>query len=154
MASVRVPPFRWLLVLMTAVLVVLTPFPSRGETAFIQDDRGVLTAAPVLERVTPAIVNIATRTEVAVSANPLFNDPFFRRFFDLPPGASPQPRSQPRMSAGSGVIIDADEGYVLTNHHVIANASAVTVTLKDGRVLDAEVVGSDPATDIGEVTKT
>ncbi|WP_241232859.1 DegQ family serine endoprotease [Paracoccus haematequi] len=140
---------RWQVMLFALLIALFTPFPTKGETAFALDERGLLTAAPVLERVTPAIVNIATRTETQVSANPLFNDPFFRRFFDLPPGLVPDARNQVRMSAGSGVIVDADEGYVLTNHHVIANASAITVTLKDGRALEAELIGSDPGTDIG-----
>ncbi|WP_246658662.1 DegQ family serine endoprotease [Mesorhizobium sp. J18] len=102
------------------------------------------TLAPVLERVTPAVVNISVVSETASASNPLYNDPFFRRFFDLPD--APPPRQ--RMSAGSGVIIDAARGHVLTNHHVVANAREITVTLKDGRRLNAELVGSDQATDI------
>ncbi|WP_028034385.1 DegQ family serine endoprotease [Chelativorans sp. J32] len=102
------------------------------------------TLAPVLERVTPAVVNISVVSETPAASNPLYNDPYFRRFFDLP--EAPPPRQ--RMSAGSGVIVDAANGHVLTNHHVVSNAREITVTLKDGRRLRAELVGSDQATDI------
>ncbi|WP_266065019.1 DegQ family serine endoprotease [Brucella intermedia] len=102
------------------------------------------TLAPVLERVTPAVVNISVVSETPGASNPLYNDPYFRRFFDLPHAPPPQQR----MSAGSGVIVDAAKGHVLTNHHVVANARTITVTLKDGQRLRAELVGSDQATDI------
>jgi len=100
------------------------------------------TLAPVLERVTPAVVNIAVQSRGSAELNPLLRDPFFRRFFDLPRDAPP------RQSAGSGVIVDAEAGLVLTNHHVIENAAEIAVTLKDRRSFTAELVGSDPATDI------
>jgi len=100
------------------------------------------TLAPVVERATPAVVNIAVLSQSPGQDNPLYQDPFFRRFFDLPE----QP--QPRLSAGSGVIVDARRGYVLTNHHVIENAREIVITLKDDRRLSAELVGSDPGTDI------
>ncbi|WP_438971230.1 DegQ family serine endoprotease [Methylophaga sp.] len=102
------------------------------------------TLAPMLERSKPAVVNIATRSEVKVQDNPLLNDPFFRHFFDLPE----QPRTRPRQSLGSGVIIDAKQGLVITNNHVIRGADEITVSLTDGRNFQAEIVGSDPATDV------
>ncbi|MFZ9037852.1 MAG: Do family serine endopeptidase, partial [Gammaproteobacteria bacterium] len=82
--------------------------------------------------------------------NPLLNDPFFRRFFDLPEDfdsrrEAPERRQQ---SAGSGVIVDADDGIVMTNYHVIRNADEVQVSLIDGRSLKAQVVGTDPQLDI------
>jgi serine protease DegQ len=101
------------------------------------------TIAPVLNGVTAGVVNISVTSSVAVQ-NPLLNDPFFRRFFDLPE----QSQTVPQQSVGSGVIVDADQGYVLTNHHVIANADKIVVTLTDSRQLDAELVGSDSGTDI------
>ena len=85
--------------------------------------------APLLREVTPAVVNISVVSSQRVTANPLFEDPFFRRFFELPE----QPRERPQQSAGSGVIVDADQGYVLTNHHVVANAQDIVVTLSDRR---------------------
>ncbi|QDZ02359.1 DegQ family serine endoprotease [Nitratireductor mangrovi] len=100
--------------------------------------------ADVLEIVTPAVVNIAVTSRMPAETNPLFGDPYFRRFFDLPP----PPSSPRRMSAGSGVIVDAQEGYVLTNHHVIEGAEEIAVTLKDRRRFAAELIGSDKATDI------
>ena len=105
---------------------------------------GVPTLAPLLRDVTPAVVNISVATRAPQRHNPLFRDPFFRRFFDLPDDAPPRPRQ----SAGSGVIVDAERGYVLSNHHVVAGAESVTVTLKDNRRFEAEVLGSDPGTDI------
>ena len=101
--------------------------------------------APMIERTSPAVVNIATMTRVR-DYNPLLNDPFFRRFFNVPEGARGQERQT--SSAGSGVIVDARLGYVLTNHHVIARADEIRVTLTDGRTLTAEVIGSDEQVDI------
>ncbi len=103
--------------------------------------------APMLEEVTPTVVNIATEGRVKVRQNPLFSDPFFRRFFNVPD----QPQERKTQSLGSGVIVDAERGLVLTNNHVIANAVQVTVTLRDGRHLDAEIVGSDPGTDVAVI---
>ena len=104
---------------------------------------GVLpTLAPLLAKVTPAVVNISVRSRVPMEQNPLFRDPFFRRFFDLP-------RPEPQRSAGSGVIINARQGYVLTNNHVIQNADEIVVTLEDRRRVTAKLVGTDPGTDPG-----
>jgi serine protease Do/serine protease DegQ len=101
--------------------------------------------APMLEKSKPAVVNIYTKSHIQVQDNPLMNDPFFRRFFNLPE----QPRERTKQSLGSGVIFDAKKGLVLTNYHVIKGADEITVALTDGRSLQAEVVGSDPATDVG-----
>jgi serine protease Do/serine protease DegQ len=98
----------------------------------------------MLERVSPGVVNISVRGKVEIAENPLFQDPFFRRFFDLPE----MPRQRETQSVGSGVIIDAKKGYVATNHHVIANADEISIVLADQRRLDAEIVGSDPQADI------
>ena len=109
------------------------------------ETRGVMTMAPLLERATPAVVNISVQVSGPDQENPLMRDPFFRRFFGVPPGQGPRRGS---VSAGSGVIVDAEQGHVMTNHHVIKNAEKVMVTLKDRRRLRAELVGSDPETDI------
>ena len=103
------------------------------------------TLAPMLERSQPAVVNIATKSHVQVRDNPLLNDPFFRKFFNIP---QQQPRQRSKQSLGSGVIFDAKEGLVLTNNHVIHRADEITVSLTDGRSFQAELVGSDPATDV------
>ncbi|MDH3474740.1 MAG: DegQ family serine endoprotease [Rhodospirillales bacterium] len=110
----------------------------------LDPERGVMTMAPLLEETTPAVVNISVRVRAPGQDNPLLRDPFFRRFFDVP---EQMPRRE-AMSAGSGVIVDAEEGYVLTNHHVVERADRITVTLKDERQFEAELVGSDSETDI------
>jgi Do/DeqQ family serine protease len=104
--------------------------------------------APMIKRVSPAVVNISTRGTIHERgpSNPLLDDPFFRRFFEVPPDTAPQDRSF--QSAGSGVIFDARRGYIVTNAHVVENASEITVTLQDGRDLKAEVVGSDEPSDV------
>ncbi|WP_085557277.1 Do family serine endopeptidase [Azospirillum agricola] len=106
---------------------------------------GVTTIAPMLEQVTPAVVNIAVLSRAPQAENPLLRDPFFRRFFNIP---DQQPQARPQVSAGSGVIVDAARGYVITNNHVVENAQEIAVTLKDRRRLRAKLVGRDAATDI------
>ncbi len=105
------------------------------------------TLAPMLERIMPAVVNISTVSRVPVQTSPLMRDPFFRWFFDLPQ----QPRERQAQSLGSGVIIDAKAGFVLTNNHVIDRATEIRVTLMDGRRLIAEVIGSDPQVDLAVI---
>jgi Do/DeqQ family serine protease len=105
--------------------------------------------APMVKRVSPAVVNIATRgtiKEKSGQRNPLFDDPFFRRFFDVPPDS--KPRERQFQSAGSGVIVDARNGYIITNYHMIENANEITVTLLDNRSFSAKVLGSDEGADI------
>ena len=102
------------------------------------------TLSPLLKKVTPAVVNVGVKGSTSRRSNPLYNDPFFRRFFNAPEQAP----TRPRQSVGSGVIINANEGYVLTNHHVINNANEITVTLADGREFTAELIGSDEGTDV------
>ncbi|NEL79384.1 MAG: trypsin-like serine protease, partial [Xanthomonas perforans] len=97
--------------------------------------------APMLQQAMPAVVSVNTKQVVRVR-NPFFNDPILRRLF-------PQvPQDRINESLGSGVIIDAQKGYVLTNHHVIENADDVQVTLGDGRTVKADFIGSDADTDI------
>ena len=103
---------------------------------------GFPTLAPILEKVTPAVVNIAVLQKSPEEENPLMRDPFFRRFFGMPQ------QSQPQIAAGSGVIVDAKNGYVITNSHVVKDARKIQITLKDNRRLPAKLVGSDPGTDI------
>ncbi len=106
------------------------------------------TLAPMVKRVSPAVVNIATRGTVKEQPgrNPLMDDPFFRRFFDAPPDS--KPRERQFQSAGSGVIVDAKNGYIITNHHVVENASEITITLLDNRTFTAKVIGSDEGADV------
>jgi Do/DeqQ family serine protease len=129
-----------------ATAVIAPPAPAAmpamvGETP-------VPSLSPIVKKVSPAVVNIATRGTIRDRGpqNPLLDDPFFRRFFDVPPDSGP--RERPFQSAGSGVIFDAKAGYIVTNAHVVENASEITVTLQDGRDLKAEVVGSDEPSDV------
>lgn len=124
----------------------LSPIANAALPAELNGDK-LPSLAPMLENVTPAVVNIATEGRVKQNLNPLFADPFFRRFFNAPN----QPIERKTSSLGSGVIVDAKRGLVLTNSHVIANAVQITVTLRDGRHLEAEVVGSDPETDVAVI---
>jgi Do/DeqQ family serine protease len=101
--------------------------------------------APMIEKTRPAVVNIATRGSVNIQNHPLLNDPLFRRFFK---GFENLPQQKEVKSLGSGVIIDADAGYIVTNHHVIEGADEIAVTLHDGQQLEAKVVGSDPEADV------
>jgi Do/DeqQ family serine protease len=100
----------------------------------------------VLKEVTPSVVNVYTQTRVRVRS-PLLDDPIFRRFFNVPD----VPRERVSQSLGSGVIVDAEKGYVLTNNHVIARADEISVGLKDGRSLEAKLIGTDPDTDLAVI---
>ena len=120
-----------------STFAALPPIDSSG--------KAVPSIAPLLKQISPAVVNIATVGTQTVQ-NPLLNDPFFRHFFQLPPGAETQKRRT--QSAGSGVIIDAANGTVLTNYHVVDGANEINVGLQDGRTLKAKLVGSDPEVDI------
>ena len=102
--------------------------------------------APMLTRVTPAVVNISTTTRVQVR-DAYFDDPMVRQFFGLPA----TPRERVEQSLGSGVIVDAAKGYVLTNNHVVGGADDISVTLQDGRTFKGKLLGSDPATDVAVV---
>src|SRR5210317_588757 len=113
---------------------VSTQIPAEGPVSY----------ASAVERAAPAVVNIYTTTIVETRAHPLARDPFFRNFFNLP---SEPRRKRMESSLGSGVIVSGN-GYILTNHHVIAGADDIVIELKDGRVSQASVVGTDPDTDI------
>ena len=117
----------------SAALVALPP---------AADGQPVPTLAPMLAQVTPAVVNIAVLTR-SQEASPLARDPFFRWWFNMPDQQQREERA-----AGSGVIVDAARGLVLTNHHVVKDAQEIVVTLKDRRVFKAQLVGSDPGTDV------
>ncbi len=127
-------------------LSLLAPF-AHAALPLQVDDKELPSLAPMLDKVRPAVVNIATEGRIRQNLNPLFADPFFRRFFGVPD----QPVERKTSSLGSGVIVDAERGLILTNNHVIANADQIKVTLRDGRQLEAEVVGSDPETDVAVI---
>lgn len=115
--------------------------PGVGALPVAVNGQALPTLAPMLQQVMPSVVSVNTKQVVRVRS-PFANDPFFRRMFpDIP-------QERINESLGSGVIIDAAKGYVLTNHHVIENADDVQVTLADGRTLKAEFLGSDADTDV------
>ena len=124
------------------VLGVLSPAPALAAFPSAPDGPAP-TVAPVLKLVTPGVVNIAVQGRVRVN-NPLLADPFFRQFFNLPNG----PIERKTQASGSGVIVDADKGYVMTNNHVVENADVIEVTLRDRRTVKATLIGRDPQTDI------
>lgn len=112
----------------------------------ITQDDGLPSFAPLVSKTAPAVVNIRTKATVSAQMNPLMQDPFFRRFFGVPEGQQAPQREV--SSAGSGVIIDAEEGLLLTNHHVVDQADEIRIYLNDDREFDATIVGSDPGTDV------
>jgi Do/DeqQ family serine protease len=127
---------------------------SIGEVAYAAATPAPLDAAPMpslapmVKRISPSVVNIATRGTIKEQPgrNPLLDDPFFRRFFDAPQDT--RPRERQFQSAGSGVIVDGKNGYIITNHHVVENASEITITLLDNRTFSAKVIGTDEGTDL------
>ena len=127
--------------------------PAIGQSGALTIDntRGVLTMAPLLERVTPAVVSIDTEATSKSSSSSGLGDQeeLLRRFFgDRLPS---QPQNRQRRGLGSGVIIDASEGLIVTNNHVVEDADRITITLEDKRELEGELIGTDPQTDIALV---
>ncbi|MAO50765.1 MAG: heat-shock protein [Pusillimonas sp.] len=113
-------------------IVIVSTFPAASAGQWPQSDQAPLPSlAPMLERVTPAVVNISSE------------QPMVR-----PNWGYHAPPERAVRSLGSGVVVDAEQGHVLTNHHVVRNGRSITVTLQDGRDLEARVIGSDPDTDL------
>ena len=131
---------------LAAMLCLLTLVTS-ATAAMPQTVKGepVASLAPLVESASPAVVNIRVSQTITRRSSP--SDDAFRRFFGLPDDGG----SREVASAGSGVIVDAKRGYILTNHHVVGDADEIQISLIDGTVLDAEIVGSDPATDIAVI---
>ncbi len=123
---------------------LLTPVYGRTALPAFVNGQKLPSLAPMLEHSMPAVVNISTTK--AVRGNPMMNDPFFRYFFQLPN----RPRQQ-QNSLGSGVIIDAENGFIVTNNHVIDKADKIMVTLRDGRQFQAKLLGADAEADVAVV---
>lgn len=140
---------------LTAIIMLLSCLicsqtASAGLPVSLPDQGPLPSLAPMLEKINPAVVNIATYSTQVNRYNPLLNDPFFRRFFNFPDAQLKQYQQPERQqqSAGSGVIVNASEGLVITNYHVIKGADEVQVSLIDGRSFAAEIIGTDPELDI------
>ena len=136
-----------------AVALVVTPggsarAESNNPTVPGSSAEIALTFAPLVKQVGPAVVNVYTSTTISrrPQLSPLFNDPFFKRFFgDMMP--SLPERRQQASSLGSGVIVDST-GLILTNNHVIDGADVITVVLSDRREFEAELLLADPKSDL------
>ena len=140
---------RFPLLLLTPILLAAMLGLAAPAQAHLTADE-VPSLAPLVKEIGPAVVNIATIGEAEPpqpqQPHPFFDHPFFKEFF----GERPPPRRQPQRpgAMGSGVIVDAENGYLLTNNHVIETATKIVVTLTDRRQLEAELVGADPETDV------
>jgi serine protease DegQ len=144
MHALRFPRSRFAAFAASALIAATLPAVAALPPAI--DGQALPSLAPMLERVTPAVVNINSKTRVRVQ-NPFFDDPMFRRFFGVPNG----PRERVQQSLGSGVVVDAGKGYVLTNNHVVEGADDVSVTVADGRTVKAKVLGTDPDSDLAVI---
>ncbi len=130
--------------LLTFALVGGSPQQVQADIS-VPMQQGKPSLAPMLKTVMPAVVNIAVTSKTEIQ-NPLMQDPFFRRFFEGP--GAPQPQQRESQSTGSGVIVDAKKGYVITNNHVIEQAEEIRVRLSDDREFEAKLIGRDPQTDV------
>jgi Do/DeqQ family serine protease len=135
------------LVLMSGAAVVMpTPHPAFAAAPIPEiGGAAVPSLAPMLARITPGVVGVSVRGRVR-EENPLLQDPFFRRFFNLPQRQQQEERET--QASGSGVIVDAAQGYVLTNGHVVENATRIEITTKENRRFTARLIGKDSDTDI------
>ncbi|BAL78097.1 trypsin-like peptidase domain-containing protein [Bradyrhizobium cosmicum] len=130
------------LLLLTILMLAFTASQAGAQVADLKLGGTIPTLAPLVRQVTPAVVNISVHGRVRED-NPLYRDPIFREFFDVPRQIEKEVNA-----TGSGVIVDAVRGYVLTNNHVVEGSPAVQITTKDGRQFSARVVGRDPPTDL------
>jgi Do/DeqQ family serine protease len=146
MSSHRSRPWLWLAGLFAIAFAGLAPRPVHATLPASVGGQPLPSLAPMLEQVTPAVVNISTTTRVQVR-DPYFDDPMMRQFFGLPG----TPRQRVEQSLGSGVIVDVAKGYVLTNNHVVGGADDISVTLQDGRNFKGKLIGTDPDTDVAVV---
>lgn len=140
------PPFRCSLVCAGLTSLFISAGPAVAEMSMTTQD-GALTPslAPIVDTVAPGVVSISVSSQQSVD-NPVFTDPFFRQFFDFLPEGIPLDLFVE--ASGSGVVVDATEGLILTNAHLLENAETITVHLADGREYPAEIRGVDHDTDV------
>ena len=139
-------PYEFWFALLSGLLAVTAPVAESALPLSV-DGQSLPSLSPMLKRVTPGVVNISTKTQIQQAEHPLMRDPVFRHFFGVPN----MPSQRESSSLGSGVIVDARRGYVLTNNHVVDKADEITVTLTDGRKLKAKLVGADRESDVAVV---
>jgi serine protease Do len=140
--TTKMRTMRWMRLLgCTVAIFIAAVAPSHAQVPDLKSGR-IPTLAPLVREITPAVVNISVQGRIRQD-NPLYQDPFFREFFDTPRQVEKEVKA-----TGSGVVVDAQRGYVLTANHVVAQISTVQITTKDGRRFTAKLVGRDPATDI------
>ncbi|HET8552201.1 MAG TPA: DegQ family serine endoprotease [Gammaproteobacteria bacterium] len=138
-----------LAIVAAAALATVAPQPAQASVPSMIGTEPVPSLAPIIKQATQSVVNISTSGHVKVQQSPLMSDPFFRQFFGF---GQMQPAERRFEALGSGVIVNAEKGYILTNYHVIAHADKITVTLDDGRVFNnVKVVGKDPSTDLAVI---
>lgn len=135
-------------IFISSLLALSAPGKAQAAWPLGSDGQPVTTLAPMLKKAMPAVVNISTKTKVPVADNPLMQDPFFRYFFEMP--NAPRQRRE-SASLGSGVIVDAHNGYIITNNHVVDKADEILVTLHDGQQRKAKLIGADPVTDVAVI---
>ena len=131
--------------LLLSLLLPVLPLSTFAHVTASEADNGMPTLAPVVEKTRPAVVNIANTGHVDVQKHPLLNDPFFKRFFE---GYGDVPQRKESKSLGSGVVIDADKGFIVTNHHVVEGAQEIAITMHNGHQFKAKLIGSDPEADV------
>ena len=136
--------------LLLAFGVLLFKTATFAALPFAVDGEPLPTLAPMLERISGAVVNISTESEVRVRRrnNAFFDDPFFRRFFDQ---NRSQQHTRKRQGLGSGVVFNSQQGLILTNAHVIQGADKITVNLRDGRETEATIIGFDKDSDVAVI---
>lgn len=136
--------YKYLVILLSLLLPTL-PGVAASHVTPGAEGQELPTLAPMVENTRPAVVNIATTGHIDVQKHPLLNDPFFKRFFE---GYSDMPQRKETKSLGSGVVIDADKGYIVTNHHVVEGAEEIAITMHNGHHFEAKLIGSDPEADV------
>ena len=144
-------PARFRICFLLLLALVGTSAQAAIPSGMLGGDSDSPSLAPMLDKTLPAVVNVVvTGKAERRQNNPLFNDPFFRQFFNAPERQQQQPLQHPT-ATGSGVIVNAKKGLIVTNHHVVRGAEKIVVRLNDNREFKAKVVGDDPETDIAVI---
>ena len=128
---------------LVARLIPVETSEADAPTVTLPLNPGPATLPALVKEASPAVVNVAVLQPSPAMQNPLLQDPFFRRYFGVPDSAL-----EPAISAGSGVIVDGDRGLVVTNFHVVRDATAVEIGLTNGKKYQAKLVGAAPQFDI------